>query len=63
MANSTVKNIGNYSGSQNSGKTTLFTAIKICLYGFKEAGYQMMNTSYKKNIKSPCGLFLFCNNI
>ena len=31
-----------------AGKTALFKGIKICLYGFKEARYQMMNVFYKK---------------
>lgn len=38
-------------GKNGAGKTTLFTAIKLCLYGFKEAGYQAMNSFYKKDIK------------
>ena len=38
-------------GKNGAGKTTLFTSIKLCLYGFKEAGYQAINTYYKKNIK------------
>lgn len=38
-------------GKNGAGKTTLFTAIKLCLYGYKEAGYQAMNSFYKKEIK------------
>lgn len=38
-------------GKNGAGKTTLFTAIKLCLYGFKESGYQAMNSFYKKEIK------------
>ena len=38
-------------GKNGAGKTTLFTAIKLCLYGFKEAGYQAMNSFYKREIK------------
>lgn len=38
-------------GKNGAGKTTLFTAIKLCLYGFKESGYQAMNSFYKREIK------------
>ena len=38
-------------GKNGAGKTTLFTSIKLCLYGYKEAGYQAMNAYYKKAIK------------
>lgn len=38
-------------GKNGAGKTTLFTSIKLCLYGYKEAGYQAMNAYYKRAIK------------
>lgn len=38
-------------GKNGAGKTTLFTAIKLCLYGHREAGYQSINSFYKKQIK------------
>ena len=38
-------------GKNGAGKTTLFNAIKLCLYGYKEAGYQAINIHYKNKIK------------
>lgn len=38
-------------GKNGAGKTTLFTSIKLCLYGYKESGYQAMNAYYKRQIK------------
>lgn len=38
-------------GKNGAGKTTLFTSIKLCLYGYREAGYQAINAFYKKSIK------------
>lgn len=38
-------------GKNGAGKTTLFNAIKLCLYGYKEGGYQSINTFYKKKVK------------
>lgn len=38
-------------GKNGAGKTTLFNAIKICLYGYKEGGYQSINSFYKKKVK------------
>ena len=37
-------------GKNGAGKTTLFTSIKLCLYGYREAGYQAINAFYKKSI-------------
>ena len=31
-------------GKNGAGKTTLFNAIKLCLYGYKEGGYQSINS-------------------
>ena len=47
-ANGKITVIG---GKNGAGKTTLFTAIKLCLYGYKESGYQAINSYYKKAIK------------
>lgn len=38
-------------GKNGAGKTTMFTSIKLCLYGYREAGYQAINSYYKKSIK------------
>lgn len=38
-------------GKNGAGKTTLFSSIKICLYGYKESGYQAINLWYKNSIK------------
>ena len=38
-------------GKNGAGKTTLFNAIKLCLYGYKEGGYQSINSFYKKKVK------------
>lgn len=38
-------------GKNGAGKTTLFNAIKLCLYGYKEGGYQSINAHYKKQVK------------
>ena len=38
-------------GKNGAGKTTMFTSIKLCLYGYREAGYQAINAYYKKSIK------------
>lgn len=46
------KNIILIGGKNGAGKTTLFESIKICIYGYKEAGYQTISSAYKKNIKS-----------
>ena len=38
-------------GTNGAGKTTLFSGIKLCLYGYREAGYQAINNWYKNSIK------------
>ena len=38
-------------GKNGAGKTTLFSGIKLCLYGYREAGYQAINNWYKNSIK------------
>lgn len=38
-------------GKNGAGKTTLFTSIKLCLYGYKESGYQSLSATYKREIK------------
>lgn len=38
-------------GKNGAGKTTMFTSIKLCLYGHRESGYQAINAYYKKSIK------------
>lgn len=45
-------NIVLFGGKNGAGKTTLFESIKICLYGYKEAGYQTISPAYRKRIKS-----------
>lgn len=44
-------NITVIGGKNGSGKTTLFSAIKLCLYGYRNSGYQAINTYYKRSIK------------
>jgi len=38
-------------GKNGAGKTTLFSGIKLCLYGYRESGYQAINNWYKNSIK------------
>lgn len=38
-------------GKNGAGKTTLFSAIRICMYGYREGGYQSLNSYYKKKVK------------
>lgn len=38
-------------GKNGAGKTTLFSSIKLCLYGFRESGYEAICPAYKKSIK------------
>lgn len=38
-------------GKNGAGKTTLFSGIKLCLYGYREVGYQAINNWYKNSIK------------
>lgn len=44
-------NITVIGGKNGAGKTTLFSSIRLCLYGYREAGYQAINTWYKSKIK------------
>lgn len=38
-------------GKNGAGKTTLFSAIRICMYGYREGGYQSLNSYYKKKVR------------
>lgn len=51
MANSTVKNIGNYSGSQNSGKTT------------KDTTNDLINTLIENSPIKDKTIFKKCSNL
>ena len=39
-------------GRNGAGKTTLFESIRLCLYGNKAFGYEVLSYSYKKYINS-----------
>ena len=41
-------------GQNGAGKTSLFTAIKVALYGPLAFGYTGMNAYYVKRIKDLC---------
>lgn len=38
-------------GKNGAGKTTLFSGIKLCLYGYKSAGFQSLNAFYRKEVR------------
>lgn len=38
-------------GKNGAGKTTLFSGIKLCLYGNKFAGFENINSFYRKEVK------------
>ncbi len=38
-------------GKNGAGKTTLFSAIRLSLYGYREGGYQSVNSYYIRKVK------------
>lgn len=44
------KNIVLIGGKNGAGKTTLFDSIRLCLYGFRAFGYQLLSAAYKSQI-------------
>ena len=45
------KNIVIIGGKNSAGKTTLFTAMKTCLYGYSGMGYKTYSNRYISSIK------------
>lgn len=44
------KNVVLIGGKNGAGKTTLFDSIRLCLYGFRTFGYQLLSAAYKNQI-------------
>ena len=44
------KNIILFGGKNGAGKTSLFTAIKLCLYGCRSMGYDNKSSKYSKEV-------------
>ncbi len=51
LATGNKGNIVLIGGKNGAGKTTLFSGIKLCLYGNKFAGFENVNSFYRKEVK------------